>query len=524
KKKHKDFPEQRKKGIQRAIDILEKYNKQGLPSPFFKEFSFDSDYENLLPSIEEHFHPFNELFYAYRIYDFEKNASFNQHKAFYEKEILKSVNLTKMEWELTSCFVVWKMGELESPVDFFSVLREISKSEYPIKLMFLETEPVLPPASEDSEEYFAHLVPTDLALLAPALQKIHYFQSPVEVDREIFQKKLENCWSGHYSSFIRLYLGKENPYLAAVGRYVPYFEYNPGIDFNFSSCISLEGNLELNEIWGKEIARQGSISHRATISFADFLCREGLAKDHFTEPQNQGKKRPIDVSEYLDLDRWNREHYYPIAHDSKGKSWLVSQVIVALSVEHAKIWRVMQNWAGIANPEFEEKLKALKIQLKLEKEQALKEQAAKIIEEKDAEKEKLLSQSFRNLVVNLLNKNGAGITELVSNLSYTSLSNGKAFSSEPQQPQAGPSEKPKEELWIDSSLCTACDECVTINRNIFAYNSEKQAIVKNPRGGPFKDMVKAAEKCSAGIIHPGKPWDEKEKDLEKLIKRAEKYN
>jgi pyruvate-ferredoxin/flavodoxin oxidoreductase len=77
--------------------------------------------------------------------------------------------------------------------------------------------------------------------------------------------------------------------------------------------------------------------------------------------------------------------------------------------------------------------------------------------------------------------------------------------------------------WIDSAECTACDECIKINGKIFVYDDKKRAIVKNPKGGPFKDIVKAAEKCPVKIIHPGTPADPNEKGLDKLIKRAEKY-
>jgi pyruvate-ferredoxin/flavodoxin oxidoreductase len=41
--------------------------------------------------------------------------------------------------------------------------------------------------------------------------------------------------------------------------------------------------------------------------------------------------------------------------------------------------------------------------------------------------------------------------------------------------------------------------------------------------GPFKDIVKAAEKCAARVIHPGTPSDPNEKGLDKLLKRAEKF-
>ena len=46
---------------------------------------------------------------------------------------------------------------------------------------------------------------------------------------------------------------------------------------------------------------------------------------------------------------------------------------------------------------------------------------------------------------------------------------------------------------------------------------------KDPKGGPFKDIVRSAEKCTAGVIHPGTPANADEPGLEKLIKRAAKY-
>ncbi len=78
--------------------------------------------------------------------------------------------------------------------------------------------------------------------------------------------------------------------------------------------------------------------------------------------------------------------------------------------------------------------------------------------------------------------------------------------------------------WIDSDQCTACDECININPNIFEYNADKKAVIKQNWNGPYRDLVKAAERCTARVIHPGLPRDRSEKGIEKLIKRGEKYN
>ena len=75
----------------------------------------------------------------------------------------------------------------------------------------------------------------------------------------------------------------------------------------------------------------------------------------------------------------------------------------------------------------------------------------------------------------------------------------------------------------DTVLCTSCDECIRKSPGIFAYNADKQAFVKNPRGGSFRDLVIAAEACTAKIIHPGLPWNSAEPDLEGLRERARAF-
>ncbi len=80
------------------------------------------------------------------------------------------------------------------------------------------------------------------------------------------------------------------------------------------------------------------------------------------------------------------------------------------------------------------------------------------------------------------------------------------------------------EPYIDTPLCTTCNECTNLNSRMFAYNENKQAYIKDAKAGTFKELVKAAEKCPARIIHPGKPKNPNEPGLEKLIKRAEPFN
>ena len=81
-----------------------------------------------------------------------------------------------------------------------------------------------------------------------------------------------------------------------------------------------------------------------------------------------------------------------------------------------------------------------------------------------------------------------------------------------------------DEAWLDTEMCTTCDDCMGINKMMFVYNENKQAILKDVEAGTFADLVKAAEICPAKCIHPGKPLDPNEPGLEELVARAEPFN
>jgi pyruvate-ferredoxin/flavodoxin oxidoreductase len=78
--------------------------------------------------------------------------------------------------------------------------------------------------------------------------------------------------------------------------------------------------------------------------------------------------------------------------------------------------------------------------------------------------------------------------------------------------------------YIETARCTSCDECININKKMFAYDENKQAYIKDKNAGTFAEIVQAAERCTAGIIHPGTPLNKKEKDLDKWIERAQPFN
>jgi len=78
--------------------------------------------------------------------------------------------------------------------------------------------------------------------------------------------------------------------------------------------------------------------------------------------------------------------------------------------------------------------------------------------------------------------------------------------------------------YIDTPLCTSCNECTNKNGKLFNYNADKMAFIADAEAGTFLELVESAELCPVSIIHPGAPLNPDEADLEDLIKRAEKFN
>jgi ferredoxin len=62
-----------------------------------------------------------------------------------------------------------------------------------------------------------------------------------------------------------------------------------------------------------------------------------------------------------------------------------------------------------------------------------------------------------------------------------------------------------EEPYIDTFLCTSCNDCMKVNPLLFRYDANKQASIADARAGTFAELVKAAEGCPARCIHPGLP-------------------
>ena len=281
--------------------------------------------------------------------------------------------------------------------------------------------------------------------------------------------------------------------LAVESRAYPLFKYDPDKGTTFEECIELDGNPSISQDWPRyKLTYENSFGKEeqldVPLTFVDFAASEGRFRKHFRNiPKDQWTDTMVPVDEFLELDSDEQETAHPYIWTVNNKQQLlrtgVSKELALSALERRDFWRQLKSLSGYDH---------------------------------STDKEAIIQQTRQELAQNLTNSllsmtgagSGSAITLLGANQAAGSITNNSTD---------------YEAVWVDSPECTACDDCLAINSDIFAYNDQKQIIIADPQAGSYKDIVKAAEKCSAECIHPGTPFNANEAGLDKLIKCAEKY-
>jgi pyruvate-ferredoxin/flavodoxin oxidoreductase len=205
----------------------------------------------------------------------------------------------------------------------------------------------------------------------------------------------------------------------------------------------------------------------------------------------------VPLAEFIELDESNQQDLFPYiwAVDDKERLMrvLVSAELVNSTIERRDFWRQLKSLAGVDNVV----------------------DVAKIVQDAKVDMAQKITSSLLAMA--------AGSSAVDSDLGALLQQAGASGAVPAIAVTAAGAPADYEPVWIETPECTACDECTDLNPSIFAYNADKQAIVVNPRAGSFADIVKAAEKCTAEVIHPGTPFNPNEVNLDRLIQRAAKF-
>jgi len=293
--------------------------------------------------------------------------------------------------------------------------------------------------------------------------------------------------------------------LAVEGRAYPLFRFDPDAGVTFSECVSLEGNPALKQDWPAYTLNYTDENGAAQkmelpLTFADFAATEGRFGKQFKKaPPETWNDDMVPVAEFLQLDRDEREGKFPFiwATDQKNclTRLLITEELVRATEERLNFWKQLKDVAGIGQTAV-----------------AAAQPDTPVRAEAPAAK---AAESLAPADGRVANHPPAPAPHVAQAAPPAPT---------PTAAPAAADDDDYEPVWIETPDCSACDECTTIAPDVFVYNDDKQAIVINPKGARYVDIVKAAEKCSAGCLHPGTPWDMTEPNIEKLKIRAAKYN
>jgi len=329
---------------------------------------------------------------------------------------------------------------------------------------------------------------------------------------------------------------------ALESRAHPFILVNPEAGDHAAERVSFGGNPQAANDWPVEKLEYRSADGEVTemdlaFTFADYALLMPALHEHFRMvPAGYESTNLVPVDQYLGLEEEHVDRSVPYIWGIDDQDVLVrlvvSRALVFACRDRLNYWRTLQELAGIHNFYVEEAIDRVRREqqavVETEREQLLKAHEEQLESARSEAAGEVMGQLVDVLMGADLSAMVGGGGQLAS-MPAAAPAEPSAKAEPVAEPAAETEEEAEEELsfdepWLDTDLCTTCDDCMDINKMMFVYNDNKQAIITDPKAGTFADLVAAAEICPAKCIHPGKPLDPNEAGLEELIARAEPFN
>ena len=331
--------------------------------------------------------------------------------------------------------------------------------------------------------------------------------------------------------------------LAADSRAVPAFRHDPEQGEAWADRFSASENEQPASTWAVEAidVRTGEAleSRPFATTPADVLAIEPhFARYFLPVASSLESPRLLELTEYFELEESARGGMWPYVWMSDRKGVLLRMVLAPAAVRAVESlrmrWKTIQEWAGIDSSILERGLMEANEAARLRQEEAVAAAESDFEARMNESIETLAQKIVGNIAASMLGMEAGVIAPSMA--APVSARKAEPREEAPSEEAATPEPPLNEaedeedepaisldEAYIDTPLCTSCNECTDLNGLIFGYNENKQAYIKDAAAGPYRDLVLAAEKCPVGIIHPGKPLDASEKDLDEWIERAKPF-
>jgi hypothetical protein len=479
-----DLPADRRERIERALEALKRQRfyepasgtelAQAAESPFECRFSSCAA---AVEAFRERLPDVVEFVKALSIAELEADGRYapSEHDVFFEsfdEESLSREDLARFPDYLVC------VGSDES-----GAVMELLSSDLPVKVL-VETEELLEPDHFGVRMRSTHLATTavgliDVFTLQATSSSLYQLRDRILAGLRYAGPTLASIFSGSATPSSDL-----PPYLmsaaALEGRVFPAFTYDPAGGVDLASRLTVDENPQPELDWPRAQFEYADPSlqravERVAFTLVDFAACDRRYARHFARiPREHWNDHTIPVDEWLSLDRAEAEARVPHVLVVDDDDSLQRLIVDAKLMEAAR--RCLEVWYGLRD----------------------------------------LGRPHPRVEIAPVDGAPAEPVDEAPTEAEEESAAGPPADAATEEPAA-------DDPWIETPRCSTCNECTAINDRMFAYNENKQAYIKDPDAGTFRELVEAAETCQVAVIHPGKPRNSNEPDLEELVERAEPF-
>ncbi len=434
----------------------------------------------------------------------------------------------------------------------FSKLSTMLSDNIPVKIVAVKRDNYVDQRQNGSEKNTTGLhTQAELGALMLSHKNIFVAQSSSITPKYLFNGFKEGLSAFAPAFFYVLNIDEKihkNPFLwtsaTIESRDFPGFTFKGLLGTPWGSRFEVENNPQPRLNWPVHkitvVNAEGeNIEMEFPFTFADqAVLNPAYAKHYMAINSSYWSDDLIPLTEYMERNAEDNIGKIPFIWMMDEASELykvaVSWSVVLATQERLDFWRFLQENSGINNYHVTQAVEQAKAEMQEEHEKEIEQ--IKGVHEFEIQnvKEEEAGKAMENLVSVLLNLDTTNVVTS-TNLPASNPPSTTSTVVDTEAEDTSPKEDVPQEIeedegvlsndpYIDTALCTSCNECTDLNGAMFKYNADKMAYIADPNAGTFRELVEAAEVCPVGIIHPGSPLNPNEPDLDELIKRAEKFN
>jgi ferredoxin len=324
---------------------------------------------------------------------------------------------------------------------------------------------------------------------------------------------------------------------AIESRAHPFFRIDPEAGDSSSTRMDFSGNPQWDRDWPVHPFRyhdenSGDTELQLAFTFADYCLLIERLRDHYRLiPPGCDSVALVPMQDYLAMGAEQAYQHVPYVLAVDGNAILhrvvVSRELALASLDRLNYWRTLQEMAGVRNLYVDMAIARTREEEQTQAAAALEQLRQKHAEELEKVRNEAAGEAMQRLTDVLL---GMDVSAAVP--AAFSATDAGADALPEQAAEAAESEEADEQVdtlsfdepWIDTPLCTSCNDCLKVNAVVFLYNEEKQAYLGDLSKVSYVELVTAAELCPARCIHPGLPLNPNEPGLDELIERAAPFN